>query len=68
MVNSGEVEIDTDHGLIRNDTVWKGVFPRGHVLNRLSTAFHASFKKRFSKSADGKLRGRHQRFRRAHQR
>jgi cholesterol oxidase len=57
MINSGEVEIDTDRGLIRNDTVWKGVFPRGHVMNRLSTAFHASFKKRFSKGLDGKIVG-----------
>src|SRR5262249_6358028 len=57
MVNSGAVDLDTAHGLIRNDTAWKGVFPRGHALNRLSTAFHASFKKRFSKSADGKFVG-----------
>jgi cholesterol oxidase len=57
MVNSGAVDYDTDHGLIRNDTVWKGVFPRGHALNRLSTAFHASFKKRFTKRADGKFVG-----------
>ncbi|MGH9767890.1 MAG: GMC family oxidoreductase N-terminal domain-containing protein [Blastocatellia bacterium] len=57
MVNGGEVEIDTDRGLIRNDTVWKGVFPQGHVMNRLSTAFHVSFKKRFSKRDDGKFVG-----------
>jgi hypothetical protein len=57
MLNSGAVEYDTDHGLIRNDTVWKGVFPRGHAMDRLSTAFHASFKKRFSKRADGKFVG-----------
>lgn len=56
MVNSGKIEADTAHGLIRNDTVWKGFFPRGHVLNRLSTAFFASFKKRFSMK-DGKLTG-----------
>src|SRR6266508_3194865 len=57
MINGGEVQIDTDRGLIRNDTVWKGFFPRGHVMNRLSTAFHASFKKRFGKGADGKIVG-----------
>jgi cholesterol oxidase len=57
MVNSGTVTIDTAQGVIRNDTVWKGFFPRGHVLNRLSTDFHASFKKRFSKRPDGKLIG-----------
>ncbi len=56
MVNSGTVTIDTAHGVIRNDSVWKGFFPRGHLLNRISTAFHASFKKRFSKR-DGKLVG-----------
>ncbi len=57
MVNSGKVEIDADRGLISNDTVWKGVLPRGHVMNRLSTAFHASFKKRFSKGDDGEIMG-----------
>ena len=56
MVNGGAVTIDTARGVIRNDTVWKGFFPRGHVLNRISTDFHASFKKRFSKRA-GKLIG-----------
>lgn len=57
MTNSGEVKIDTDKGLIRNDTVWKGVFPRGHVLNAFSTALNASFKKRFTKEPDGKFTG-----------
>ncbi|HQR32889.1 MAG TPA: GMC family oxidoreductase [Blastocatellia bacterium] len=57
MANSGEVKIDTDNGLIRNDTVWKGVFPKGHVLNAFSTALNASFKKRFTKQADGKFTG-----------
>ncbi len=57
MANSGEVKIDTDNGLIRNDTVWKGVFPPGHVLNAFSTALNASFNKRFTKQADGKFTG-----------
>src|SRR5262249_10061261 len=57
MVNSGAVDWDPDHGLTRKDGAWKGVSPRGHALNRLSTAFHASFKKRFGKSADGKFVG-----------
>lgn len=57
MVNGGKVEIDAAHGMIRNDTVWKGFFPRGHVMDRLSTAFFASFRKRFSKTADGKFIG-----------
>ncbi len=57
MVNRDEVVIDTAKGLIRNDTVWKGFFPRSHTLNQLSTAFFASFKKRFGKTADGKFTG-----------
>lgn len=57
MVNQGEVSIDTEKGVIRNDTVWKGFFPRGHILNRLSTAFFASFKKRFTKTEAGKFIG-----------
>ncbi|MBS1786094.1 MAG: GMC family oxidoreductase [Acidobacteria bacterium] len=57
MANSGEVNIDTDKGLIRNDTVWKGVFPQGHVLNAFSMALNASFKKKFTKQPDGKFTG-----------
>lgn len=57
MVNHGEVSLNPDQGIIRNDTVWKGFFPRGHVLNQISTPFFASFKKRFSKTADGKYVG-----------
>lgn len=57
MANSGEVSIDTDKGLIRNDTVWKGVFPQGHVLNAFSMALNASFKKKFTKQPDGKFTG-----------
>ncbi|MFN0110569.1 MAG: GMC family oxidoreductase N-terminal domain-containing protein [Blastocatellia bacterium] len=57
MANSGQVKIDTDNGVISNDTVWKGVFPRGHVLNLFSTPLHASFKKQFTKQPDGSLIG-----------
>lgn len=57
MANSGKVEIDTDNGLIRNDTVWKGVFPQGHVLNAFSMALNASFKKKFTKQPDGSFTG-----------
>lgn len=57
MINHGQTSFDAEKGLIRNDTVWKGFFPCGHTLNQISTAFFASFKKRFSKTADGKYIG-----------
>jgi hypothetical protein len=57
MINTGKLDYDTGRGVILNDTVWKGFFPRGHILNRISTAFFASFKKRFSKTPDGKYLG-----------
>ena len=57
MINTGRLDYDTDHGVIVNDTVWKGFFPRGHILNRISSAFFASFKKRFTKTPDGKYLG-----------
>ncbi|MCI0486555.1 MAG: GMC family oxidoreductase, partial [Blastocatellia bacterium] len=53
MINTGKVKIDADKGTIQNDTVWKGFFPRGHILNQLSTAFFASFKKRFFPGLEG---------------
>ena len=56
MVNRDEVVIDTTNGLIRNDTVWKD-FSRAAIRSTSSTAFFASFKKRFGKTADGKFTG-----------
>ncbi len=53
IVNGGEVGIDGDRGIIRNDTCWKGFFPRRHILNQFSTAFFAGFKKRFTRTAGG---------------
>ncbi len=53
MVNTGERSFDLGKGLIRNDTVWKGFFPRGHILNQVSTAFYTGFKKKFSRTAGG---------------
>ncbi len=53
LINSGQHTCDVEKRLIRNDTVWKGFFARGHVLNRLSTAFYAGFKKQFSRAASG---------------
>jgi cholesterol oxidase len=56
MVNSGVASYDATTRTIRNDHVWKGFFPRGHILNQLSTPFFASFRKRFSLQ-DGKIVG-----------
>jgi cholesterol oxidase len=53
MVNTGERSIDFTKGRIHNDTVWKGFFPRGHILNQMSSAIFAGFKKKFSKTPEG---------------
>jgi hypothetical protein len=53
MINSDQVSIDKDTGIIRNDTRWKGFFPRRHILNQLSTALFAGFRKRFFRGPDG---------------
>jgi cholesterol oxidase len=53
MVNTGEWSIDSGQGVIRNDTAWKGFFPRGNVLNQFSTALHASFRKKFTRTPQG---------------
>lgn len=53
MVNTGEWSIDVGKGIIQNDTAWKGFFPRGHVLNKLSTAFFEGFKKKFTRTGSG---------------
>ncbi len=48
MVNSGdEPTIDPATKVIRNDTAWKGFFPAGHILNRMSAAIFTGFQKRF---------------------
>ena len=53
MVNTGQRSFDLQKGLVRNDTVWKGAFPRGHILDQLSTAFYTGFKKKFSRTDKG---------------
>ncbi len=53
MVNTGQRNFNLEKGLIRNDTVWKGSFPRGHILNQLSTAFYTGFKKKFTRTDRG---------------
>lgn len=47
MMNSSERAVDPDGKLIRNDEYWKGFFPRGHILNRMSAALFTGFQKRF---------------------
>ena len=44
MINTGRGPVEIATGRIRSDTAWKGVFPRGHILNALSTAFYPGFK------------------------
>ena len=34
---------------IRNDAYWKGFFPKGHVLNAMSSAIFTGFRKQFSR-------------------
>ncbi|MDX1983676.1 MAG: GMC family oxidoreductase [Bryobacteraceae bacterium] len=69
MVNrGGDIEIDTVHKVIRNDHAWKGYFPAGHLLNRMSALIFTGFQKRFELKAakfsgltsdtDGRIRAR----------
>lgn len=56
LVNSGDHSLDRDAGIVRNDRYWKGFFPKGHVLNTLSSAIFTGFKKRFFEQ-DGRIVG-----------
>jgi cholesterol oxidase len=56
LVNAGTHAIDRDAGIVRNDRYWKGYFPKGHVLNALSSAIFTGFKKRFFEQ-DGRIAG-----------
>ncbi len=49
MLNRGETQIDNDARTIRNDVAWKGFFPAGHLLNRMSAMIFTGFQKRFFK-------------------
>ncbi|HEX8186043.1 MAG TPA: GMC family oxidoreductase, partial [Blastocatellia bacterium] len=50
MINRGDApEIDSAKRTIRNDRYWKGFFPKGHVLNLMSSAIFTGFKKEFKK-------------------
>src|SRR6185437_2112989 len=57
LVNAGGAPaIDTATGTIRNDQYWKGFFPKGHVLNAMSSAIFTGFRKEFH-GHDGKFTG-----------
>ena len=57
MVNKGgPPKIDTVTQTIRNDSLWKGFFPKGHVLNVMSSAIFTGFRKQFTMK-DGKFTG-----------
>ena len=69
LVNQGgSPAIDTAAGSIRNDRYWKGFFPKGHVLNAMSSAIFTGFRKEFHKQngryvgitsdTDGRIRAR----------
>lgn len=53
MVNGGEWSVDVAKGIVRNDGAWRGYFPHGHVLNRMSEALKESFKKKFTRTPAG---------------
>ena len=50
--HGGTPEIDREAETIRNDGAWKGYFPKGHVLNAMSSAIFTGFRKEFHKQAD----------------
>ncbi len=53
IVNRGSApQIDIATQTIYNDVYWKGFFPKGHILNALSSAIFTGFKKTFQKSGD----------------
>ena len=57
LVNKGgPPKIDTATQTIRNDGYWKGFFPKGHVLNAMSSAIFTGFRKQFT-AKDGKYTG-----------
>ena len=56
-INSGGPPVfDHAHQTIRNDQFWKGFFPKGHVLNVMSSAIYTGFRKKFSQQ-DGRFIG-----------
>ncbi|MBM3775239.1 MAG: hypothetical protein FJW37_08755 [Acidobacteria bacterium] len=50
IVNGGGApKIDIASRTISNDAYWKGFFPKGHILNAMSSAIFTGFKKTFGK-------------------
>ncbi len=48
LVNKGGApQVDIAAQTIRNDACWKGFFPKGHVLNAMSSAIFTGFRKQF---------------------
>ena len=48
LVNKGGApDIDISKQTIRNDRFWKGFFPKGHILNAMSSAIFTGFRKEF---------------------
>ena len=45
----GAPVIDVAAGTIQDNSYWKGFFPKGHILNALSSAIFTGFKKTFQK-------------------
>ena len=55
--HGGAPAIDVATQTIHNDRYWKGFFPRGHVLNVMSSAIFTGFRKEFHQEADGTYSG-----------
>ena len=69
MVNQGgPPQIDLAGRTIRNDSCWRGFFPKGHILNAMSSAVFTGFRKEFhfengrytgvTSDTDGRIRAR----------
>ena len=54
--HGGPPQVDLAAQTIRNDACWKGFFPRGHVLNAMSSAIFTGFRKQFDQQ-NGKYTG-----------
>jgi cholesterol oxidase len=48
----GPPRIDTAAQTVQNDAYWKGFFPKGHILNAMSSAIFTGFKKTFQKKGN----------------
>ena len=57
MMNSDEHHIDSGARQVVDRRYWKGFFPKGHVLNQLSSLVYTGFRKHFWKNPDGRFAG-----------